>query len=99
MGFLDFTRKQAVLSLLRKRKKNCFVSLYFKENLVYLVDFGKKWNQCYVIELRPLELYMLSAYVSDSSYIIYDGQPSSGIIDFFVYNRRKWKVVDSYTVE
>ncbi|MEY8700939.1 hypothetical protein AALH12_07065 [Streptococcus ferus] len=98
MGIFDFMRKQVVLSLLRKRKRNHFVSAYFKEGLLYLVDFGKKYNQCYVIELQPLELDMFSAYVVDGSYIIYDGQPLSGMIDFLIYNKRKWEVLDSYAV-
>ena len=82
--FLNWYRKQLLLSVLKNRRKNNDVGLYFSDRGFIIVKMEKKSNICFAADLPEFDQEYLKMYIEDGQFIIYSGQVQTGMMRFLL---------------
>lgn len=88
--FLNWYRKQLLLSVLKNRSKNNDVGLYFSDRGFIIVKMEKKSNICFAADLPEFDREYLKMYIEDGQFIIYGGQVQIGMLRFLLKTKAKW---------
>ena len=88
--FLNWYRKQLLLSVLKNRSKNNDVGLYFSDRGFIIVKMEKKSNICFAADLPEFDREYLKMYIEDGQFIIYGGQVQIGMMRFLLKTKAKW---------
>lgn len=91
MMFKEWLKKQQLLLFLRDRGKKNDVAVYFDNDNLIFVKTGKHLNKYFAVRLPKHDIEMIHQYLLDGSFLIYSGVVQSGIYNYVMKTRWKWR--------
>lgn len=90
MNFRNIYNKYLLYRCLKKLKKGKFVTLYFGEHYLMIVETTKRKSRCFYLYLPDHLMSVIFNNFREGSFLIVDNSVSRITYNFILTNRKNW---------
>lgn len=90
MNFRNVYNKYLLYRCLKKLKKGKFVTLYFEEHYLMIVETTKRKSRCFYLGLPDHLMSVIFNNFREGSFLIVDNSVSRITYNFILTNRKNW---------